>query len=107
MNENIRMWRSISRSSIIVHLNNNFEIFDFCMFWDNIKMGTWTKLRKIPVLPLRTVHQLTKAVLKKNLFTCKGQGHSMLKFKICVKTGVFTCFETIFRLVNERTQKSN
>ena len=30
----------------------------------------------------------------------------MLKFKICVKTGVFTCFETIFKLVNERTQDS-
>ena len=97
----------MSRSSNIVHLNNNFEIFDFRMFWYNIKMATCNKVRKIPVLPLRTIHQLTKEVLKKNLFTCKGQGHPMLKFKICVKTGVFTCCETIFRLVNERTQESN
>ena len=40
MNENIRMLRSMSRSSNIVRLNYNFEIFDFRMFWNNIKMGT-------------------------------------------------------------------
>ena len=40
MDENIRMSRSMSRSSNIVCLNYNFEIFDFCMFWNNIKMGT-------------------------------------------------------------------
>ena len=41
MDENIRMWRSMSRSSNIVCPNYNFEIFDFRMFWNNIKMGTW------------------------------------------------------------------
>ena len=30
-----------------------------------------------------------KSSTKKNLFACKGQGHSMLKFKICVKNWVW------------------
>ena len=35
---------------------------------------------------------VNKSSTKKKLFACKGQGHLMLKFKICVKTGFFRMF---------------
>ena len=63
--------------------------------------------KKASVTFIKNNTLVNKSSTKKNLFTCKGQGHPMLKFKICVKTGVFTCFETIFRLINEIMQESN
>ena len=33
---------------------------------------------------------VNKSSTKNNLFACKGQGHPMLKFKICVKNWVFS-----------------
>ena len=66
------------------------------------------KLGKKDTSPsIKNKTSVNKCSTKKNLFTCKGQGHPMIKFKICVKTEVFACFETIFKLVNERTQESN
>ena len=43
----------------------------------------------------------TNTILKwMHSFDCEGQGHQMYNFKMW-KTGVFTCFGTLFRWVNE------